>query len=159
MVARYLILIICWVVGIMGCAANGPIFQNAPDPQESYALVYIYRPGTFTFSARDAYFYINDINIVDLTNEGYTWFHIPSGEYTLKQKWPIDLSFEVVELKVEWLPKHKYFYRLSTGMISMTLLWQLSEVSVELAETEIRACKLQPAFGAQKVLDQRNKEK
>ena len=141
---------ILFALVISGCAATGPIYQAAPEPIETDALVYIYRPGAFAFSAQDAYFYVDGVNITDLTNEGYTWFHAPAGEHTLKQKW-FGIFAKTLEKKTNWLPRQTYFYRLeiSTGLIVQR--WSLSEVPAERARAEIACCKLQPAFGAEKL--------
>lgn len=157
---RYAAALLCVVV-LAGCAATGPVYQDAPEPRETDALVYIFRPNPFLSIAggRDAYFYVNDVNIVDLSAEGYTWFHIPAGEYSLKQKWPYDISYggHVIEKKVNWQPRQKYFYRLdSTGSVTttqFTLQWQLSEVNADQALAGIGHCKLQPAFGMPKLLE------
>lgn len=162
---RYMAILLC--IGVLtGCAATGPIYQDAPEPKETDALVYIFRPNPFfsILGGRDAYFYLNDVNIVDLSSEGYTWFHVPAGEYFLKQKWPYDVTYgrHVVEMKVNWLPHHKYFYRLdSTGNVSSThfnMQWQVIEVNAEQASKEISHCKFQPAFGLSKALDKINQK-
>jgi len=155
---RQLFIVVC-VVLLSGCVATGPIYQNAPDPKESDALIYIYRPSSFAGGARDAYFYVNDVNIADISSEGYTWFHVPAGEYVLKQKWPVDVAFgKTIEAKVKWLPKQKYYYRLSTGASvgagTVNFRWQITEINSGQAEAEISVCKLQPSFNINKVNEQ-----
>ena len=53
------IIFLFFILVLQGCAARGPLFQEAPQPEASKALVYIYRPGSFMLGGRDAYFYFN----------------------------------------------------------------------------------------------------
>lgn len=162
LIGKPMVSVLLLLVLLSGCAATGPIYQAAPEPKESDALIYIYRPNSFALGGRDAYFYVDDVNIVDLSNEGYTWFHLPAGEYSLKQKWPLDVTLgtHTIEIKVKWLPHQKYYYRLNTnvgfgyqiGYSTIKYEWQLTEVPVEQAVGEISTCKLQAASGMQKVI-------
>ena len=151
---------ICCVLCISACAARGPVYTPAPTPAAADALVYIYRPGGFALGARDAYFYVDDVNVADLSAEGYTWFHLPAGEYTMRQKWPLDVTFgkKTLELRVRWLPGRMYFYRLDTSVRVPYVEWRLAEVPSDVAMTQIRNCKLQPAFGIEKLLEQSSRK-
>jgi hypothetical protein len=153
---------VCLVV-LSACVAVGEPYKAAPEPKDTDALVYIYRFGG-AYSGRSAYFYVNDVNVADLDKSGYTWFHVPAGEYRIKQKWPIDVDLRSLELTETWLPGKKYYYRFDTagalapalvsGKLGLALKidWQLSRVSAEEAVSEIGTTKLQPAFGAEKLL-------
>jgi len=149
------IIVVCAVV-LAGCAATGPVFQAAPEPKEADALIYIYRPSSswFALGARDAYFYVNEVNVADLSNEGYTWFHVPAGDYTLTQKWPFDATpgAKALNINARWLPKQKYYFRLETAAGYRQYLWRVSEVPADRALIEISSCKYQPAFGVEKLL-------
>jgi hypothetical protein len=140
-----------------GCAATGLLFRAAPEPGQAESLVYIYRPSSFFLGGRDAYFYVNDVNVVNLSSAGYTWFHIPAGEYTLRQEWPFDiyLGRSIREIEAKWTLRGKYFYRLRPLAGRDGVSWLLTEVAPEYAIEEISACKLQPPSGIEKLLRQR----
>ena len=146
------------VLLLSGCAAIGSPYTPAPSPPENQSLVYIYRHNNFALGARDAYFYIDEINIADLSRNGYTWFYAPAGKHVLEQKWPIDVSmFSKLETSVNWEPGKTYYYQFFTTTGDalpghITLQWQLSEVAKIQAEREMMETKLQPAFGAPKLL-------
>lgn len=142
---------------LAGCAATGPVYQPAPQPGADQALVYIYRPNNFALGGRDAYFYVDGINVADLSRDGYTWFHVPAGPHTLMQKWPVDVStFGKLEKSVNWQPGQTYHYQFVTdvgsgGVSGVVVKWTFSEVSAETARQEMVDKKLQPAFGAAKL--------
>lgn len=143
---------------LCGCAAVGPSFEPAPAPDGTKAVVYIYRLESFALGARDAYFYVNDQNVVDLSNNGYTWFSVPAGDYVLKQKWPINVTFgmKTLEMPVRWEGGKTYYYRLATGAgnapVGISIRWTLSEPPASVAREEILKAKHQPAHGAAKLL-------
>lgn len=144
------------VVVLSACASTGPIYQPAPAPAPQDALIYVYRPANFVLSGRDAYFYVDDVNIVDLSTEGYSWFHVPAGNHTITQKWPFDvtLGFNTVNIGKEFRPSQTYYYRLEIDSFSFTFqfmfgifnpYWRVTEVPEEQALAEIAVCKYQPA--------------
>ena len=142
---------------LSGCAATGQSYTEAPKPKETEALVYIYRVDSFALGGRDAYFYVDGTNVADLTRNGYTWFHAPAGTHKLAQKWPIDVTFNSkMELPVTWEPGQTHYYRFIASMGapgSMNLFeWELAQVVEEKAIAEMKNTKLQPAFGAQKLI-------
>jgi Protein of unknown function (DUF2846) len=144
---------------LSACAASGPDFSTAPAPipESKQSLVYIYRPDTFALGGRDAYFYVDGINISDLSRNGYTWFAAPAGKHVLTQKWPIDISItDKLDLPVNWEPGKTYYYRFTTtattGYPGLTIHWQFGRVTQEVALEEIQTTKLQPAFGSSKLL-------
>ena len=152
-----LLLVIFGALVLTGCAATGSAYTQAPQPQGNQSLVYIYRVDTFALGGRDAYFYVDGTNVADLSRNGYTWFHAPPGDHVLQQKWPIDVSmFQKIEAPVTWEAGKSYYYRFVTlggdgrpGTI--TIRWQLSQVSESQAQQEMTNTKLQPAFGAGKL--------
>jgi len=142
---------------LSACSATGPIYQSAPAPSDTDALVYIYRPEGQTLRLRDSYFYVNGINIADLSPEGYTWFHVPAGSYSIKQSWPADISpweDKSLVLPATWRPGQTYYYRLYTWGGHPSIMWTFSEVPAETALQEIKYCKLQPAFGIETLKNQ-----
>jgi hypothetical protein len=140
-----------------GCAAMGTDYAQAPQPQANQALVYIYRVDTYALGGRDAYFYVDGTNVADLSRNGYTWFHAPSGKHVLQQKWPIDVSmFKKLEIPANWEPGKAYYYKfVAFGGDSLpgtiTIRWRLSEVSESQAQQELKDTKLQPSFGSAKL--------
>jgi len=169
---------IAFTLFLGGCAATGPVFEDAPPPGTTDALVYIYRTNTGGHGARDAYFYVDNVNIGDLSKNGYTWFRIPAGEYTLKQKWPADtLWLSTPEQKVKWSAGQTYYYRFRTSLerikskgqhLSDAIVGTLagttvsadvetrqdfSEVDARTGRDEIQRARLQPSFGQGQLLD------
>lgn len=155
--------VFCTCALIAGCAATGPAYVDAPLPKDNDTLVYIYRPDNWGWNMRDAYFYVNDINIADLSSNGYTWFHVPAGEYSLKQRWPADLTYLMkdIVIPVKWSSLRKYYYRLllhsAYGYKTTEYQWEVVEVPEAQALEEIRKCKLQPPLGLQKLIQQINR--
>ena len=145
---------------ITGCAATGPSYVDAPLPKGTDALIHIYRPHNIMWSGRDAYFSVNDINIADLSSNGYTWFHVPAGDFSLKHRWPVDITYGMkdIVMPVKWAPDQKYYYRLdlwASGSSGMTKYeWRIVNVPEAQALQEIRNCKLQEPMGLQKLLGQ-----
>ena len=158
------LIILCVAALIVGCAATGPAYEEAPLPKGSDVLVYIYRPSNFTLGGRDAYFYVNDVNVVDLSNNGYTWFHVPAGEYSFKHKWPADITFgkKDIVIPVKWAPRERVYYRLlleySYGYPNVAISWNVSQVPESQALEEIKNCKLQNSFGVNELLRQINQK-
>ena len=140
-------------LSLFGCAVRGPGYIPAPSPAAADVLVYIYRPDNFALGKRDAYFYVDDVNVADVSANGYTWFHVPAGEYIFQQKWPFDVTLgtRTLTLKVQWLPGRTYFYRLETARHSPKIVWRLSEAPADEANIQIAKCKLQPALGVEKL--------
>src|SRR5258706_5781148 len=101
---------------------------------------------------RQTWFYLDDAEIAELDNNGYTWVHVPAGPHFLKQEWPLDITFgSKSRLEVNWKSGQTYYYRLDThsffqgypGGIGMQ--WQISEVRPEFAKLEIGKYRYQPA--------------
>ncbi|MES2408574.1 MAG: DUF2846 domain-containing protein [Pseudomonadota bacterium] len=142
---------------LAGCAATGPLFQKASPPDHGKALIYIYRPSSFMLGGRDAYFYINDKNIADVSAQGYTQIYLEPGTYNLKQKWPIDLmGFKNLELPLIVEPNNTYYFRFYSGagaaggcgpqnMVGTCFEWSLQQVSWADAMPEISHCHYQTA--------------
>jgi len=105
---------------------------------------------------RTAYFFVNEVNVADLNNDGYTWFHVPAGEYTLKHTWATWPAMGyLLEIRTRWLPRSTYYYRLDTSLEGMgKVLYRVSRVPADQAVTEISCCRLQPAVDVDKLLQQ-----
>jgi hypothetical protein len=139
---------------LSGCAAIGPQYAAAPPPAQDQALVYIYRVNTMALGGRGADFYVDDVHVVDLRRNGYTWFHVKAGPHGLVQTWAADLAWktEKIAQAVDWDAGKTYFYRFDvTGEIAygaMKWNWTLSEVPARQALLEMSDKKLQTAFDA-----------
>lgn len=72
---------------LAGCTAT-PVkeeFVRAPAAPEGRALVYFVRVPNFELqSSLTPSLTLNDLPLVNITNEGYTWLNLKSGRYTLK---------------------------------------------------------------------------
>lgn len=62
--------------------AMGPKYQPAPQPEEEKALVYLMRGDVQYGGGYATKFKINDFEIVNLYDFGYSWTHLPAGQYT-----------------------------------------------------------------------------
>lgn len=98
---------------IISCSATGPEFQPVYSEDDSKALVYIYRPWRFCNSAGKTYLYINDTKLLNMRNQGYTWFNVEPGTHVLKNlfvrtKKP-DLLLANFELETK--ANHTYYFR------------------------------------------------
>jgi hypothetical protein len=144
---------------LSGCAAIGPDYSPAPPPAADQALVYIYRIDNMALGGRDAYFYVDGVNVADLSRNGYTWFHVKAGTHGLKQAWPFDMSRRMQPLigAFDWKPGRTYFYRFEADgdfyLFVNHFRWTLLEVPAQQAQLEIADKKLQPAFVAGKPSD------
>ena len=144
---------LAFLAALAGCAASGPAYQPAPEPGQGQALVYIFRPLTMAgYSSRDAYFFVDNQNVANLSNGGYSWVHMPAGEYRLTMRWPPDITLgrdRDVILPARWTAGRKYFYRMdvsSKPAAGGTLhQWRIVAVPPDTGEKEIACCKYQPA--------------
>lgn len=72
-----------------GCVATGPVFQKASDPEKDYALVYLYRPSSpFAIFAKPS-IQIDESQVIELPNKGYTKMYLPAGEHRFKVEWSL----------------------------------------------------------------------
>ena len=140
---------------VMGCAASGPVYVDAPPPQEGDALVYIYRNKSFSAGGTDAHFYVGDTKIADLSQGGYTWFHIRSGSYVLTQKWGGLSMMKDLSINVRWQAGSTYYYRFEVDgdfyVVAHRITWRLAEVSAAEAMPKLRERSLQPAYDLDKI--------
>ena len=110
-------------------------------PPGTPATVYIYRVGDFgAFGMRDAYFYLNDVNIVDLSHRSYTQFQVNPGTYRLTQKWPYDVTFgaKATSLQVRWLPGETYYYKFEARKLPFRTEWRLQSVTDALGQVDTK---------------------
>lgn len=140
---------------VTGCAASGPVYVDAPPPQEGDALVYIYRNKASAAGGMDAHFYVGDTKIADLSQGGYTWFHIRSGSYVLTQKWGALSLMKDLSLNARWQAGSTYYYRFEVGgdfyVVAHRITWRLAEVSAAEAMPKLSERNLQPAYDLDKI--------
>lgn len=144
---------------LAACSASGPVYQAAPAAPEGKGIVYLYRPAGGPWGGRDTHFYINDVNVADLGNNAYTWFYLPEGSYTIRQRWSIDISAQSTELPVFVKAGSVSYVRMGirTGNISdvklmgiiptntkqIDVIWQLTAHSHDGAIDELEQCRFQ----------------
>ena len=128
---------------LAACSASGPVYQDAPAAPEGKGIVYIYRPAGGPWGGRDTHFYLGDANVADLSSNGYTWFYLPEGNYTIRQKWPIDISFKTAELPVTVKAGGASYVRMGIGAGFGDVLWQLTAHSHDGAMDELEKCRFQ----------------
>lgn len=124
---------------------NKPVYSPAPKPPEGKALVYFYREDSMAFGARDAYLYVNEKNIFDLSTNQYSYIYITPGTYEISQKWAFDISTKIIKQPLIARNGETYYFRVRTTASSngntMTFWWDLKEIQQETAETEIKSLK------------------
>lgn len=137
-----------------GCAANGPAFDARPSSISGAAHVYIYRVDSPAWGGRDAYFYVNDLNVADLSRNGHTQIDVAKGTYVLKQKWPLDitLGMKTLEVPVRWENGANYYYRFVAIADAHSVKWQLTKVDESIALSELKETRYQPPKDAGKSL-------
>lgn len=141
---------------LSGCAASGPIFKPPEDADPGNALVYIYRGTGVAFGARSAYFYVNDVNVFDLNQGGYSWVSLPPGNYRLKQSWPADIFAKSIELDLEVHAGETRYFSFETGTCQggyreICLQWRFQGQSPDTGRLAIADKRFQQNFGASKL--------
>lgn len=148
---------------VCGCSASGPIFSEAPPPGKTDALVYVYRPDAMFYSGIQSHFYLDDVNIVSLNKNGYSWFLVPAGAYSFKQHWSgMKAQSQTISFPAEFHSGQKKFFRLNigiagTGYKSVTHGWVVTEVPEAQALQEMRELRFQAPFEIDKLNTKRMK--
>lgn len=151
---KYNLVLMSLIFQLVACSAMGPIYTNAGPPKVGYGLVYIYRSDNLWMGGRDSYFYVNNENIVDLSNNGYTFFYLPEGEYTIVQKWPIDVPDDGFAEKLQIKSGDTVYFRLSpesnydpnAGMLGLgngAISWNFTHVSASTGNVEMESTRYQ----------------
>lgn len=67
---------------LQGCmTTTGKPYEIPPAPGKDKALVYLMRSNVHSGNLYQTNFFINDVKIVSLYDEGYTWVHLEPGVY------------------------------------------------------------------------------
>jgi hypothetical protein len=130
-------------LGLFGCAASGPKFQEAASPASGQALIYIYRPGKFmgggvAFDVHEGKKEA-DHAITTLQSGGYFPYYAPPGEVTL---WAKTESSASVTLDVK--ADKTYYVRGSVGVGLIVGRPSLEVVDAAKGAAEVKDCKLLP---------------
>ena len=72
--------LICSLVFIAGCTANGPVFSPIKTAEENKAVVYIYRPFSVAGCALTPHVYIDEVKHGPLKNNGYLVYFVEPGK-------------------------------------------------------------------------------
>jgi hypothetical protein len=145
---------------LASCAAQGPAFTDAPPPSTK-ALVYIYRQPGFVLAAQPAGFKLDEKPVATLDSGGYSFFHVATGHYELKQFWPASESFanpllwspglqKDIKIPLDVKAGETRYFRLGADLRegapnSVNVRWYFNEVSSDVARREI----VQEKFQAQ----------
>jgi len=144
------------VLGLMlaltGCA-TGPAYQEAPAAKSGEALVYLFRPSAAVWGLRDVTIALGGKDVADLGSGGYTWMHVPAGQYVLAQRWPSDLTRdkEPIQLATRWEAGKSYYYRVETWRDGGLIRWRFAELEKDSATAQIKQCRYQQAAGFEKL--------
>ncbi len=136
-----------------GCAAHapppvGPSYAQAraSEARADAALVYVVRlraepPG------RDATILVDDTEVAELSQRGFTWFHVQPGRHVVRARWAIPLDQVPSEIPLD-LEAGKTYYLELTGVSRETGhgiargSW-LKSISSFDAETRLMQCGFQ----------------
>jgi hypothetical protein len=145
-------LIVVLVLFLSGCAASGPTFTPAEKLGPNEGLVYIHRDNGFGLGGRTAYFYINGVNIFDLDRKGYSWISLPAGHYTLRQKWPADVTPKSLSIELDIEAGQTRYFGFGTDLCSdRCIQYELHEQQPSVGRATIAEKHFQPNFGAAKL--------
>jgi hypothetical protein len=152
-----------FVALLSGCAATGPVYEPVENADSGNALVYVFRGAGFAMGGRTAYFYVNDINVFDLDQGGYSWVSLPPGRYKLKQSWPIDVMAKPTELDLEARAGETLYFSFQTGMCKagfreICVQWQFRGLPADEGRSAIADKRFQPNFGAAKLKSMLDRE-
>lgn len=127
-------------VGLLlsGCATLGPKYTPATAVPANRAAVYVYRPGALG-AALSPNVQANGVPLADLPAHGYFVYYAAPGELTLTQHTEATTS---VTLDVK--TGDTYYVKGSVGMGFFVGHPHLVIVSKDVAEQEIKDCKLVP---------------
>jgi len=144
---RYLKIISLTIfITLTGCAATlhkGPKFTVAPPPANGLALVYLYRPHSPPLW-RSPTIYINNLEIMDLYNQGYTYLYVKPGKYHIKTDWSFDAGAPDLEGDATFKSGKTYYIKLGGNMSfsgnTVKTSSSLGSISPVMARSEIAQC-------------------
>ncbi len=136
---------------LAGCA-SGPIFSEAPAPENGKALVYIYREPNFAGAASGAAFFIDEQRVVDLAAGGYSFVYLAPGHYEIEQRWSI-LNYapqaeQSVSTQLDVKAGDVRYVRFRTGLGGsacyncISVAWKIEQVPPSVGRAEIAREKL-----------------
>lgn len=154
MFSRFIIVI---ALTLAGCSATGPIYKPAENIPEGEAVIYISREAGFGLGGRSAYFYVNEVNVFDLDQRGYSWVSLPSGHYKLRQSWPVDVMARSVSFEIDVKPGEVRYFSFGTGACSdgyrpgICISYGVQELPPDAGKAAIADKRFQENFGMPKL--------
>lgn len=115
-------LVALMVIALQACRSNGPVYQEPPEAKGNDVLVMLFRPDSQSNSDFDSLFYLNEVNVVKLSRNEYTWLHVPEGKYVLKHVWANNPS-DAMQTSISLRKGSVYFYTLSTSNLNGNIRW------------------------------------
>ncbi len=110
---KNIILIVLTACFFSGCTI-GPAFTPAPNADENESIVYLMRSHAKYGGMWWTNFYINDKEVVELYDEGYTWVHLKPGFYRFSAGSKM-VSFYDVNFDLEIKPNETYYIEFVQG--------------------------------------------
>lgn len=154
---KIIILIVLLASLIAGCSATGSIYKPVDTIDSEHALIYIYRPGTYTLSAHKAEFEFDGDAVGSLSNNGYMYIVTKPGKHKLTHQWSKEFWTEVEERKkvelevvaernrpayIEIVADSWSTYDRMTNSEVRHQEWILRQVSAEKGQKKIKNCRL-----------------
>jgi len=136
---------------LAGCA-SGPIFSEAPPPENGKALVYIYREPNFAGAGEGAAFFIDEQRVVELMAGGYSFVYLAPGHYEVEQRWTIfsyaSRAEQSVSTQLDVKAGDVRYVRFRTGLGGpscyncVSVAWKIEQVPPSVGRSEIAREKL-----------------
>ena len=136
----------------VAASAEHVVFTDAPPPPEGKVLVYLYRTPNAAFAVRNAAFYFDGQQFVDLLPKDYTYIYVKPGHHELRQDWPwwpgdFWLTFKRLRKPVDLELGKVYYFRFWTdvdiGGTQMDFTWNLDPVPDDTGKTELQGMDFQ----------------
>ena len=97
------------------CSSNNSTFVALAPPIDNESIIYIYRPASLSNVVISPMLKINGEGIIEISNNSYSYFHLPAGSNTFK----LELSQRYIgkkELQLDIKPQQTYFIKISTSL-------------------------------------------
>ncbi|MDF0378601.1 hypothetical protein [Methylophilus sp. YYY-1] len=117
-----LLIVVLQVVLLTSCKApaTAPSFHvaKATESQENKSIFYFYREYAEP-TAWKSTIYIDDVEIVSLAQESFSWVYLGPGKHKFASRWSFLSGQRDVEFTEDILPNKRYFYEI-TGVSKVT---------------------------------------
>jgi hypothetical protein len=128
------------VVVLLNACAMGPIYQPAPEAPEGYGLLHLMRGDVYYNGGYATNFKINDVNIVDLYDFGYSWIHLKPGEYNIRAGYGRK-QVNIEAGKAYYLEYHQENIQMPSGRINTSAvldLYDYDKIQEQLSESRYK---------------------